>query len=75
MPWLNKFELKQFPNVRRWHDELWAQAAYKQGCDIPEPVVLFHPDQGDLEELKRKTAESIQVWNQPTDAKEEEGSD
>ena len=39
-PWVDRFnrhqvDLAEFPNVERWHKELWKRPAVKKGMDVP----------------------------------------
>ena len=39
-PWVDRFrrhqvDLAEFPNVKRWHEELWERPAVKKGMEVP----------------------------------------
>ena len=39
-PWVDRFrrhqvDLTEFPNVKRWHEELWERPAVKKGMEVP----------------------------------------
>ncbi len=39
-PWVDRFrrhqvDLAEFPNVKRWHEELWQRPAVKKGMEVP----------------------------------------
>jgi GST-like protein len=39
-PWVDRFrrhqvDLAEFPNIKRWHEELWERPAVKKGMEVP----------------------------------------